>query len=66
IEKSMIDKSKGRREFSPPAFLLSLQRFQLRMNRWNLFNYLFLRIIRRKTASRFCWQCYEQKTPLHI
>ena len=31
----------------------SLQRFQLRLNRWNRCNYLFLRIIRRKTGSHF-------------
>jgi len=36
-----------------------LQRFQLRLNRWNRCNFLFLRIIRRKTASHFCWKCYE-------
>jgi hypothetical protein len=51
----------------------TIQRFQLRMNRRNRCNRLVLRIIRRKTASHFCWKCYkccklkarEKITPSH-
>ncbi|KAA9353302.1 hypothetical protein F3W84_23080 [Ochrobactrum quorumnocens] len=36
----------------------SLERLQLRLNRWSRSNYLFLRIILRKTAKHFCWKCF--------
>ncbi|KAA9370594.1 hypothetical protein F3W84_02865 [Ochrobactrum quorumnocens] len=36
-----------------------LKRFQLRSNRRNRSNYLFLRISERKTGSHFCWKCFK-------
>ncbi|KAA9366281.1 hypothetical protein F3W84_17610 [Ochrobactrum quorumnocens] len=55
---SYLEKNKSRRN-NPAA----LERFRLQLNSWDRSNHLFLRVIRRKTASRFCWKRFTIRKP---